>query len=156
MNIIENNLKEVAMGKNSAYQNSLRMKDKRALLSTLWIFVVLNYLYCDVLSLMDSNLLKQYLTGVVGGMHMTPGFLLGASILMEISIAMVILSRILNYTANRLANIIAGLITTIVQIASLFLGKPSSYYIFFSAIEISSTFIIFLIALKWSTLETQS
>ena len=144
------------MENNSSDQSILRMKDKRVLLSTLWIFVVLNYLYCDALSFMDSHLLKQYLTGVVEGLHLTQGFLLGASILMEISIAMVLLSRILKYKANRLANIFAGLITTVVQIASLFLGKPSMYYIFFSVIEISCTFIIFLIALKWPKPEMQS
>lgn len=144
------------MENNSANQNILRMKDKRFLLSTMWIFVVLNYLYCDVLSLMDSHLLKQLLTGVVEGMPMTQGFLLGASVLMEISIAMVLLSRILKFKANRLVNMIAGIITTVVQIASLFLGTPTMYYIFFSFIEISSTFLIFLIALKWQNPEVQS
>ena len=28
--------------------------DRKVLLSTLWIFVVLNYLYCDILTLMDA------------------------------------------------------------------------------------------------------
>ncbi len=42
--------------------------DPKLLLSTLWIFVILNYLYCDIMGLMDVNLLKQYLTGSVSGM----------------------------------------------------------------------------------------
>jgi hypothetical protein len=133
----------------SINQNILRMKDKRVLLSTLWLFAVLNYLYCDVLSLMDSHLLKQYMTGVVEGMHMTQGVLLGASVFMEISIVMVLLSRILKYRANRLVNMIAGIVTTVAQIASLFLGSPSMYYIFFSVIEVGTTIVIFLVALKW-------
>jgi len=66
------------------------MKDKKVLLSALWIFVVLNYLYCDVLSLIDAHRLKQFLTGHVEGMDMTQGVLLGASVLMEISISMVL------------------------------------------------------------------
>ncbi len=74
---------------------------RKVLLSTIWIFVVLNYLYCDVLSLMDAPLLKQYLAGNVGGLQFTQGFLLGAGILMEISMAMVLLSRVLDYKANR-------------------------------------------------------
>ena len=37
--------------------------DRKILLSTLWIFAILNYLYCDIMGLMDVNLLKQYLTG---------------------------------------------------------------------------------------------
>jgi Family of unknown function (DUF6326) len=41
----------------------------------LWIFASLNYLYCDVVSLMDSNLLRQYLTGTVNGLEIDRGFL---------------------------------------------------------------------------------
>ena len=63
---------------------------KKALLSTIWIFAVLNYLYCDVLSFMDAGLLKQYLTGRVNGMTVSQEFLLAAGILMEISISMVL------------------------------------------------------------------
>ncbi len=29
------------------------IKNKRVILSTLWIFVTLNYLYCDLVGLMD-------------------------------------------------------------------------------------------------------
>src|SRR5262245_58322104 len=91
------------------------MKDKKAMFSTLWIFAMLNYLYCDVISLMDPDLLKQYMTGNVGGVHITRGFLLGAAMLMEIPTAMVLLSRVLGHKANRWANIIAGSIMTVVQ-----------------------------------------
>jgi threonine/homoserine/homoserine lactone efflux protein len=123
--------------------------DRKVLLSTLWIFVVLNYLYCDVVSLMDARMLKQYLAGNAGGMEITQGFLLGAGILMEISISMVLLSRVLNYKANRWANILAGLITTVVQFASLVSFQPTMYYLFFSIIEIASTAVIVWIAWTW-------
>lgn len=123
--------------------------DRKVLLSTLWIFAMLNYLYCDIASLMDSNLLNQFLTGTVNTMHMTQEFLLGAAILMEIPIALVLLSRILKYPANRWTNMIAGAIMTVVQFSSLLSGKPTLYYIFFSIIEISCTVLIFIIALKW-------
>ena len=128
--------------------------DKKVLLSTIWIFVVFNYLYCDVVSLMDAELLKQYLTGNVGGMEMTQGFLLGAGILMEISITMVLLSRVFKYRANRWANIIAGTITTAVQFLTLFVGSsPTMYYTFFSIIEIASTALIVWLAWKWTDTE---
>jgi hypothetical protein len=112
-------------------------------LSTLWIFVMFNYLYCDVLALMDAESLKGFLNGNVGGIEVTQGFLLSASILMEIPMAMVLLSRVLNYRANRWANIIAGTLMTVVQISSLFFGSsPTSYYLFFSVIEMSCTAFI--------------
>ena len=119
------------------------------LLSTLWIFAILNYLYCDIMGIMDVNLLKQYLTGIVNGMEMNENLLLGAAILMEIPISMVLLSRILNYKTNRLANIIAGIIMTLVQIATLFAIAPTHYYLFCSIIEIVTTISITWFALKW-------
>lgn len=123
--------------------------ERKALLSTIWIFAVLNYLYCDLLSLMDANLLNQYLAGNVGGLQFTQEFLLGAAILMEISMAMVLLSRVLNYRVNRWANIIAGAIMTAVQVGSLTLGASTMYYWFFSIIEIAATASIVWLAWTW-------
>jgi hypothetical protein len=123
----------------------------RSKLSTLWIFATLNYLYCDVAGLMDRELLTGYLAGNVGGLEISQGFLLGAGILVEIPIAMVLLSRVLKYRANRWANIAAGTVMTVVQLATLFLaGSPTMYYLFFSVIEIATTAFIVWSAWKWS------
>jgi hypothetical protein len=89
--------------------------DMSVKLSTLWITASLSYLYCDVISLMDPELLKQYLKGNVNGLAFTPGFLLGAAILISIPITMVLLSRVLNYRANRWTNITAATFMTVVQ-----------------------------------------
>jgi Family of unknown function (DUF6326) len=123
--------------------------DMKSKLSTLWIFAALNYLYCDVISLMDPELLPLYLRGNVDGLELTPGFLLGAAILIEIPIAMVLLSRVLPYGANRWANIAAGTIMTAVQSATLFVGAPAPYYLFFSVIEIATTVLIVWFAWTW-------
>ena len=132
-------------------KRTIEMKDRQAILSTLWIFVMFDYLYCDAISLMDPGFLKQYLTGNVGGMQVTPGFLLGAAVLMEIPIAMVLLSKVLGHKANRWANIIAGSIMTVVQFSTLFFGSsPTIYYMFFSVIEIACTALIVWLAWKWA------
>ena len=123
--------------------------DSKTLLSSLWIFATLNYLYCDIMGFMDINLLKQYLTGKVNGMEMNDNFLLGAAVLMEIPIAMVLLSRVLKYKVNKWTNIIAGIIMTLVQTASLFAGSPTKYYLFCSIIEIATTLFIVRLALQW-------
>jgi hypothetical protein len=131
-----------------------KMRNVKGLLTTLWIFAVLNYLYCDVLTLMDPVSLNQFIKGSAGGIKFTQEFLLGAAVLMEISMSMVLLSRILNFRANRLANIIAGTITTLVQVSTLFFGtKPTPFYIFFSVIESSTTAFIVWYALKWANPE---
>lgn len=120
-------------------------------LSTLWLFATLNYLYCDVVTIMDPQKLKQFMAGTVGGMEINQGFLLGAGVLVEIPIAMVLLSRVLPYRVNRWANIIAGMIMTAVQILTLLPPTPTMYYIFFSIIEIASTSLIVWYAWKWSS-----
>jgi len=133
-----------------AIPKQLFTSDKKTILSTLWIFVMFNYLYCDVLGLMDPVLLNQYLLGNLEGMKIDEEFLLGASILMEIPIAMILLSRILAQKINRWANIITGLIMTIVMIATMFIGSgPTNYYLFFGIIEIVTTSFIVWYAWMW-------
>jgi hypothetical protein len=125
-------------------------RDRRSTLSVLWVFVTLNYIYCDVLGLHEASYLKQVLTGNVGGIEMSRGFLLGASMLMEIPMAMVLLSWVLRPAAGRLACIVAGIAMTLVQIASLFMGDaPTPSYAFFSAIEIATTSFIVWYAWTW-------
>lgn len=125
------------------------MKDMQTRLSTLWIFATLNYLYCDVVALMNPPLLRAYLTGHVGNVEITQGFLLAAGALVEIPMAMVVMSRVLSYTPARWANVVAGGLMTIVQVASLFIAPPALYYVFFSAIEIGSTALIVGSAWRW-------
>lgn len=125
------------------------MKKQNEILSTLWIFVTLNYLYCDLIGLMNSNLLKQYLTGNVEGLTIDENFLLYAGILMEIPIAMVLLSKVLAKHANCWANIIAGSIKTVAMIATFFMGSVTQYYLFFAVIEIATTIYIIIYAIKW-------
>jgi len=127
------------------------MNGMKSKLTTIWIFAMLNYLYCDLLGLLDPNLLKQYLAGTANGIEISQTFLLGSAVLMEIPIAMVLLSRLLGYRANRWANIVAGATMTVVQIGSLFLGTPTLYYVFFSVIEMAATVSIVWIAWKWAS-----
>lgn len=125
------------------------MQNRKDLLSTAWIFVTVNYLYCDLMGLMDAKLLKQYLTGNVEGFVIDESFLLYAGILMEIPMAMILLCKILTKKANGWANIIAGSIKTVVMIATLFIGSVAKYYFFFAVIEIATTIFIIVYATQW-------
>jgi uncharacterized protein DUF6326 len=128
------------------------MDGMRSKLSTLWLFATVNYLYCDVVTLMDQGKLKGYLAGSVGGLEITPGFLLAAAVLVEIPMAMILLAHLLPQRANRWANVVAGAVMTVVQLGTLFAGTPALYYVFFSVIEIGTTAAI--VWLAWSrTLE---
>ena len=124
--------------------------NRKEKLSLLWMFALFNYIYADIHSLIDPATLKQIMTGYVGSLHITPGFLLGSAILIETAIAMVLLSRLLPYGVNRWANIIAGVIHTAAVAASIFVGEaPPLYYIFFGTIEILCTLLIVWYAWKW-------
>ena len=130
------------MNSNKTTTETQNMKVK---LSTLWVFAMLNYTYGDVVTLMDP--VKH------GSIQLTQGFLLGGAVFMEIPIAMVLFSRILNFRAARWANIIAGTIMTVALILTLFVAVPTMYYAFFSVIEITSTALIVCYAWKWHDLK---
>ncbi|MFD9466723.1 DUF6326 family protein [Streptomyces sp. NPDC060027] len=129
-------------------------KARPARLSALWIFVMFNYLYCDVVGLMDSGLLRQYMTGRVNGVDLSQGSLLGASVLMELPIAMILVSWLAHHRVNRWANVAAGSIMTLVQSATLFSGTPTAYYLFFSIIEIACAALIVRYAWMWRPTQT--
>jgi hypothetical protein len=128
--------------------------DKRNLLSLLWLFAMLNFIYCDLIALHDREVLAQLLDGKAGAMQITPLFLLLASLLMEIPILMVLLSRLLPHLANRIANIVAGGVMIVVQTASLFAGEPAMYYVLFSTIEIATIAGIVVLAARWRNLQS--
>jgi hypothetical protein len=119
-----------------------RLAKQQRLLSSLWTFATLNYLYCDVLGLMDANLLKQYSQGEVNGIKVNETVLLGGVAFMQVPLSMVFLSTALPPKAARIANIAAGAAMTAAQTATLFVGKPTSYYLFSSGIEIATTAFI--------------
>ncbi|AEA46666.1 DUF6326 family protein [Archaeoglobus veneficus] len=130
-------------------RKTTEMEDRKVILSTLWIFAMFNYVYADILTLFEPGMLEEIMTGSVGGIQFTQGFLLGAAILMETAIAMVLLSRVLKYRANRWANISAGTIHTAAVSLSMFLGTPALHYMFFGTIEIACTLFIIWYAWTW-------
>ena len=131
------------------------MHDTKERLSLFWIFALLNYLYADVLALWD----------IVGSLnvagaphpHLPPWALAGSAVLMEIPMAMIVACRLLPFRANRLANIIAAAICTLVNgsltfIPPLFGARTPALpaYLFFATIETVCTSVIIWQAWTWS------
>jgi hypothetical protein len=129
------------------------MHDTKERLSLLWIFALLNYLYADVLALF----------AFVGSPNSAPQLpqwaLMGSAVLMEIPIAMIVASRLLPFRANRLVNIIAGAIMTLVNGFLTFVLPLTNgdfrdpvypAYVFFATIETVCTLIIIWQAWTWS------
>ncbi len=122
----------------------------KPLLSILWVFLALNYIYCDLLSLMMPQELRSLMEGHIGSISVTQGFLLFAGISMEIPFLMALLSRVLPYRANRTANLAAPVLMILFQLASLFVGSDMTlHYLFFSAVELAGNGVILATALRW-------
>lgn len=121
------------------------MEDMKVKLSTLWVFVMFNMVFADIVGFMNPGALEKIMTGAVG-FEITQELLLVFSILLEIPIAMIFLSRVLKYRANRWANIVAGVITILFVI-----GGGSTYlsYIFFATVEVVCMLLIVWYAWKW-------
>jgi hypothetical protein len=131
------------------------MHDTKERLSLFWLFALLNYLYADVLALFD-------IVGSQDPAPHLPQWAAGVSGLMEIPIAMILASRLLPFRANRLANIIAGVIETLAVISMQFVYPLASgawhehmfaSYIFFGTIETVCTSVIIWKAWAWSGVE---
>jgi hypothetical protein len=123
----------------------------RTVVASLWLFVLLNYLYCDVLGLYWAEDLNSLLHGQAGGMRVTQGFLLGAAVLMTIPTGAVLVSRIAPHRVARWYSVGAGVVMTAVQASSVAVGSgPTLHYIYFSIIEIATTATIaWYAAVRW-------
>ncbi|WP_440874278.1 DUF6326 family protein [Thalassotalea sp. PLHSN55] len=122
--------------------------DRASLLSLLWIYLTVNYIYCDVFILHDAKYLKAFLSGNVGNMNITEEFLLMFSMIMQIPMIMIVLSKCLTFPFNKYFNLVAGIITTSVQTFTVIMGG-TLYYMFFSFFEIATGLLIIYLAATW-------
>ncbi len=131
---------------------SLSQEAMKSRLSALWTFVLVNMLFADIFSFMVPGALQKIATGVVDGVQLTPGFLLLAAVLTEIPMAMIILSRLLSYRANRWANMLGGVFTSLWVVG---LGSATPHYIFIASVEVICSGCIVWLAWLWRAPEGQ-
>ena len=124
---------------------SQEMETTRIRLSTLWIFVLFNMVFADIVGFMNPGALQDILSGSVG-FEITQELLLVFAILLEIPIAMIFLARFLNRGANRIVNIAASLLTALFIIGG---GTATLSYYFFAAMEILGMAAIVWTAWNW-------
>jgi len=117
----------------------------RTWLSTLWVFVVLNIIVADIVGFLNPGALEAIITGSTG-FEITQELMLVFAVLLQVPIAMIILSRVLPYGVNRWANIIASIITILFVIGG---GNTSLSYIFFATIEVVAMLVIIWTAWRW-------
>ena len=127
--------------------------DTKVLLSTLWIVVMINMAYADILGLFIPGALEEVAKTSVSTGTTIPQLMLGGAIMLEIPIAMILLSRVLKFKVNRWVNIIASVITIAYVVSG---GSLYPHYIFIATIEVVCMLLIVGFAWKWRNPEAQS
>lgn len=124
--------------------------DTKVLLSTLWIVVMINLAYADILSLHIPGVFDEVAKTSISTGTPIPQLMMGGAIMLEIPIAMIILSRVLKYGINRWVNIVVGIVT----IAYIWGGMASyPHYIFIATVETLCLLLIIGFAWTWRNVE---
>jgi uncharacterized membrane protein YhaH (DUF805 family) len=114
------------------------MNDIGTRISTLWIVVMFNMAFADIVGFIQPGALQ----GVAGpgGVQITQGLLLVFAVLLQIPIAMIFVSRILDRGANRWANTVAAVITSVFVVGGGSMELP--FYAFFATVEVACMALI--------------
>ena len=114
------------------------MDDTGTRVSTLWIVVMLNMAFADIVGFIQPGALQ----GVAGpgDVQITQGLLLVFALFIEIPLAMVFVSRILKRGANRWVNTVAAVITSVFVVGGGSMELP--FYAFFAAVEVACMALI--------------
>ncbi|MGW8225998.1 MAG: DUF6326 family protein [Anaerolineales bacterium] len=123
--------------------------DVRIRLSALWVTLMLFYIYADILGFYTPGIIEGVISGEVGGIPITQGFLFVMAIWMALPSLMVFLSLVLKANANRWVNIIAGILSLAVLIATFLVGDISLRYTFQAILEVLLIVAIIWQAWKW-------
>lgn len=115
------------------------MNDMGTRISTLWIVVMFNMAFADILGFIRPGALQELWAGQ-SGVQVTDGLLLVFAILIQIPIAMIFVSRILKPGPNRWANTVAAMITSVFVVGGGSMELP--FYAFFAAAEVASMALI--------------
>ncbi len=131
--------------------NKTTQEEMKARFSTLWIFIMFNMAFADIIGFTYPGFMAKLVAGgPIDGIVVTPTLLLVGALLLEIPTAMIFLSRILKNRINRWFNIIAAVITIIYVVG---MSTPTVVYWFFCSLEIIASLAIIVLACKWRNLE---
>lgn len=124
--------------------------DTKALLSTLWILVLINMLKADILSLFIPGAAEEVARTSASTGASIPQLMLTGAIMGQLGIAMIVLSRVLKYSINRWVNIVVGIVT----IAYIWGGMAAyPHYIFIATVETLCLLLIIGFAWTWRNVE---
>ena len=124
----------------------IAVQDRRIILSSLWIFVMFNMAFADIIGFIEPGTLERIISGEMG-FQITPLLMVIISLVQVIPIAMIPVSRLFRRDVNRWLNIGAGALTVIYVLGG---GdwEATSYFVF-AAFETVALLVIIWLAWRW-------
>jgi hypothetical protein len=127
------------------------VRDRKAALSSLWVFVMFCIAYADIIGFIEPGTLEKIINGSVG-FELTPAIIVAISLVQAIPIAMILLSRWLRRDVNRGFNIAASVLTLLYVLGG---GNwESASYVVFAALEVVAMLGIIWLAWTWRRTES--
>ncbi len=108
--------------------NRIDRIERRALLSALWMFVLLNFIFRDLHEIVKDDFLADALNGIYDGREVTEAMFLLGGIIVEVPIAMMLIAWTLPIRVNRWANVIVAPLFGLILIGSA--GDLDDYFHF--------------------------
>jgi hypothetical protein len=122
------------------------LTDQGIRISLLWITVMFNMVFADVLSLFSPGFLAEVIGGHAEGVQITDRLLLVAALFIEVPVLMIVLTHVLPHRASCIANIGAAIVTITFVIAG---GSWKPHYVFFATVETLALLAIIHLAITW-------
>ena len=130
----------------SENQKLIQVRDKKVILSTLWVVVMFSIAFADIIGFIEPGTLERIINGDLG-FELTPAMILVFSLLQVIPIAMILVARLFRRGVNRWLNIGASVLTLLYVLGG---GnwESTSYYVF-AAVEVVAILVIIWQAWSW-------
>ncbi len=119
------------------------------MLSSLWIFYMLNLFARDMHELGRPGMLEQVMSGVIDGVVVTEGLMLVGGLMAEFPILMALLSLLLRSGISRVLNLVAAPLAIAMTVMTNL--NPDLDNVFFMVIQIVALMVTFRVACKWDT-----
>jgi len=127
-------------------QKNMLTMETTAKLSALWIVFLLNIVFRDIHEFVEPGFIEEIMTGTLNGNPIREHMLLVGGVMINFPIAMILLSRLLPYRANRWANIIVAVIY--IAIITM-VGTTDLDDTFHLIVEIAALSFIIFSAWRW-------
>ena len=125
-------------------------------LALLWVALMFFYIYNDIFSLWQPGHVAELVEGQLEGVQFTQLILFGGAILMAFPSFMVLMSLTLKARANRLVNIVIGILHVLVLIGTQFVGEGETWYYWRLYELLEALFLALIIWTAWKWPNTES